>query len=474
MNPWSRWRQVIGAAAFWRSDAEAGALPAWRLTLAMALAGCVALLLIMVSELGYREAQSQLQRLVTMGQIRLSLTQVARRVTDAESGQRGYLLTNRADYLEPYRNASRDTREGLARLRQLYAELGAPVEEEHRQRLDELVQAKLSELAEVMSLHDQGRVDAAQALLATGIGRDQMQLIRQEVDALLDLQNRHISRGLSQVFNTLQLNRLAVTALTLLILLALALYLRQARALNAERVAKQRLIQIERDRLEDEVRKRTRELTELARHLETAREDERARLARDLHDELGALLTTAKLDVARLRPSLLRSHPELDERIKHLNEMLNSGIALKRRIIEDLRPSTLDNLGLLPALQTLCEEFSERVGVPVHTALQAQDLSRSAQLTVFRMVQESLTNIAKYAQAEQVQVALDSPQPGWARICVQDDGQGFDPSQLPLARHGLLGMRYRIEAEGGELLITASPGHGSTLQARLPLQSAAA
>lgn len=472
MNPWSRWRQVIGPAAFWRSDAEAGALSAWRLTLAMALAGCVALLLIMVSELGYREAQSQLQRLVTMGQIRLSLTQVARRVTDAESGQRGYLLTNRTDYLEPYRNASHDTREGLARLQQLYAELGAPAEEQHRQRLDELVQAKLSELAEVMSLHDQGRVDAAQALLATGIGRDQMQLIRQEVDALLDLQNRQISRGLSQVFDTLMLNRLAVTALTLLILLALALYLRQARALNAERAAKQRLIQIERDRLEDEVRKRTRELTELARHLETAREDERARLARDLHDELGALLTTAKLDVARLRPSLLRSHPELDERIGHLNEMLNSGIALKRRIIEDLRPSTLDNLGLLPALQTLCEEFSERVGVPVHTALQAQDLSRSAQLTVFRMVQESLTNIAKYAQARQVQVTLDSPEPGCACIRVQDDGQGFDPAQLPLARHGLLGMRYRIEAEGGELLITASPGQGSTLQARLPLQSA--
>ncbi len=106
----------------------------------------------------------------------------------------------------------------------------------------------------------------------------------------------------------------------------------------------QELLQAERERLEREVLRRTAELTELAQHLQTAREDERARLARDLHDELGALLTAAKLDVARIRPKLQQAMPEVLPRIAHLVETLNAGIALKRRIIEDLRPSTLDQL----------------------------------------------------------------------------------------------------------------------------------
>ena len=103
---------------------------------------------------------------------------------------------------------------------------------------------------------------------------------------------------------------------------------------------------------------RTAQLKELAQHLQTIREDERSRLARELHDELGALLTAAKLDVARLK-SRLGSDATADaaERLAHLNETLNGGIALKRRIIEDLRPSSLSNLGLVAALEILLREF---------------------------------------------------------------------------------------------------------------------
>ena len=220
----------------------------------------------------------------------------------------------------------------------------------------------------------------------------------------------------------------------------------------------------------DEIAKGTanRELTSLARHLETAREDERARLARDLHDELGALLTAAKLDVARLRPGLQQEAPALLPRVEHLVQTLNSGIALKRRIIEDLRPSSLDNLGLLPALEILCSEFAERLQVRLTTTLAPVALSPAADLTAFRLVQESLNNIAKHAQARTVTVTV-AAQDGQAAITVGDDGVGFDPARLALGSHGLVGMRYRVQAEGGQLHIDTAPGAGTQVQALLPL-----
>ena len=135
--------------------------------------------------------------------------------------------------------------------------------------------------------------------------------------------------------------------------------MRQGQVLADQQLVQKRLAVAERDRLEIEVRERTAQLTELALHLQTAREDERQRLARDLHDELGALLTSAKLDAARIRSRLAGTAPEALDRLAHLVETLNSSIALGRRIIEDLRPSTLSNLGLVAALDILAREFTD-------------------------------------------------------------------------------------------------------------------
>ena len=159
----------------------------------------------------------------------------------------------------------------------------------------------------------------------------------------------------------------------------------------------------------------------------------------------------------------------MHERLKHLTQTLNSGIALKRRIIEDLRPSSLSNLGLLPALEILGSEFAERAGLAVHMKLTPGiGLDASAQLTAYRMVQEALTNIAKYAQAGTVEIslALDGPM---ALLTVQDDGIGFDAAQASgRSAHGLTGMRYRVESEGGMFEIDAAPGRGTRLSAWLP------
>jgi signal transduction histidine kinase len=436
---------------------------------AFPLAVVVAGLMVVISEVGYRQASGRLTELVAMGQTRLQLARLGRRISDAESSKRGYMLTRRSDYLAPYKDASLDVADCLAQMRVLYQRTNDSAGQVDLKALDGMVSTKLSEMDEVLKLFKSGHEDAARELMMTDIGRDAMVNIRSLSDTMLARQNAQVAVGLTQVFNTLTLNRVGVSTMTAVSLLVLGMYLRQRRLADHERATRQRLVQAERDRLEVEVQHRTAELIDLAKHLETAREDERARLARDLHDELGALLTAAKLDVARMRPKLQQDAPELAPRLAHLIETLNSGIALKRRIIEDLRPSSLSNLGLLPALEILCAEFGERIGFGVQTQFSPVTLSASSDLTLFRLVQESLNNIAKHAQAQSITVEV-AEREGQAWVSVVDDGVGFDSGAVRLARHGLVGMRYRVQAEGGQLEVRSAPGQGTRVQARLPLQ----
>ena len=375
------------------------------------------------------------------------------------------------EYLNPYRSAFDDIDHALKRLKSYYA--AEPDQASAMGKLDTLVHRKLSELDATMRLYDEGKTEAWRSVLLTDIGKEQMDEIRSASEQLLAVEARRFAAGRRSVFSTLLLTRIGVAAMSVVSLLALALYLRQTAALVAHRQAQQQATEAERDRLEIEVGRRTAQLTELAaqltelaQHLQTAREDERSRLARELHDELGALLTAAKLDAARIR-SRLSGQPEAAERLAHLNETLNSGIALKRRIIEDLRPSSLSNLGLLAALEIQAREFGERSGVKVDCQLDPVDLPPAAELTVYRLVQEAFTNIAKYAQAKNVGLTL-AERDGAAEVSVQDDGVGFDTRVRRPSAHGLLGMRYRVEAEGGRFTLESAPGRGTRICARLP------
>jgi signal transduction histidine kinase len=260
---------------------------------------------------------------------------------------------------------------------------------------------------------------------------------------------------------------LALFAMLFIGLLAVVMYRRQGVLLRQQEQELQRLVQLERDRLETEVVARMVQLTELAKHLQSAREDERHRLARDLHDDLGGLLTSAKLDAARIRSRLANKAPEALELLAHLVETLNSGIALGRRIIEDLRPSALSNLGLVATLEILAREFAEHSGIEVHCALEPVALKASADLMVYRLVQEAITNITKYARASHVWLSLASHD-GVVEVSVRDDGLGFDTSVQPDSSYGLVGMRYRVEAEGGALSLVSALGQGTLIQMKLP------
>ncbi len=436
----------------------------WALPLALS----VALALAVINETGYRQATEGIAQTGRHEQNRADLQSLLRSLVDAETGQRGYLLTGRATYLQPYEAAVAEVEHTLVRLHVAYD--GAAQTQAKLAAVDDKVQQKLSELRTTLELHAAGKTVQALELTMSDIGKEKMDELRALLVDLRDHESQQTHQRRRELGSTLLWSRIGLHLLAVLALLALVVSLRKARALDQAKTELAQALLRERDQLEIEVQRRTADLSELAQHLQTAREDERSRLARELHDELGALLTAAKLDVARLRRALGTSLPQASDRLVGLTQTLDHGIALKRQIIENLRPSSLSNLGLVAALEILAREFGERSEIEVETALSAVVLDDIGQITAYRFVQEALTNIGKYAKATKVQVSLAAlpPPAGGARVQVRDNGVGFSPAEVRRSAHGLSGMRYRVQAAGGTMQVNAAPGRGTQLEIRLP------
>jgi signal transduction histidine kinase len=422
------------------------------------------LALIGISELAYDKSVDAMDDIAQAHAARSHVQRLLRDVLDAESGQRGYLLSDNTAYLEPYKAAVADIGQTQDQLRELYVlkpdQIGA------LSRLGRTVQRKLAEMDLSIRMKNEGKDDAWRFVLTTEVGKEQMDAIRTAAGQLIEESNQQTNAGYAEIRRSLFLSRLGITLVAAVAFAAFWLYLRQTAALNAAGQRQQLALQAERDLLDIQVRERTARLTELATHLQQIREEERAHLARELHDELGSLLTAAKLDVARIKARVAGDPGDLPSRIDHLIETLNSGIALKRRIIEDLRPSTLSNLGLVPTLEILTREFGQRSGLDITVNLEPAELDETIQLTVYRLIQEALTNIAKYAEAKTVEINLLAYK-DHITVSVADDGKGFDPKAVQMSAHGLQGMRHRVEASGGRLDISTTSG--TTITATLPL-----
>jgi signal transduction histidine kinase len=436
-----------------------------RLDISWLLAVFAACTLIGINELGFRQSADAAAEVAHIEQTRSALNQLLQDMVDGETGQRGYLLTGNADYLVPYAAAMQDLAQTTEALRQRLTDQPADLA-----RFDELARhlsRKLAEMELSVRMRKDGKDDAWKFVLTTDVGKKEMDAARALVHQLIDSSSSRLGASQLRINRSLQLSRLGIAGIALLALFAFHLYLQQTRALDLAGVREQESLKKERDALEEQVRERTANLAELASHLQFAREDERGHLARELHDELGALLTAAKLDVARLRLKMLHESPEARERLDHLVQTLNSGIALKRRIVEDLRPSSLTHLGLATSLEILTREFSDATGVQIECDIEPVDLDEARQLTVYRLVQESLTNAGKYAQASHIRIGLHDFQTH-VTVEVKDDGKGFDTSSTRPSSYGLLGMKHRVGACGGRLTVTSSPGQGTLISAVIP------
>ena len=421
--------------------------------------------LILINEASFRSSSNAVAEMQEAQLTRGALDDLKQTILDAETGQRGYLLTGDERYLAPYNSAISQVDHQLDVLRQIFTP--------YKEQLSEFgimsrnISRKLAELDLSVRMRRENKEDAWRFILTTDVGKEHMEAIRAQANKLAAASIRDMELGQSQIRQSLLLSRIGVSILAIVGLLAFYMYLLQTKALLNAGVREKDSLKRERDQLDLQVRERTANLGELATHLQNVREDERGHLARELHDELGALLTAAKLDVARLKSRLGSTQPEATERLIHLTTTLNSGIALKRRIVEDLRPSSLSHLGLVASLEILAREFEERADLVITTDMETVDLGGSAQLTVYRLVQESLTNIGKYAEASQILISLQNMD-GYVTVEVRDNGKGFDLNAINPSSHGLSGMRHRVEAAGGSLTVTSSSFAGTKITAVLP------
>ena len=435
------------------------------IAISMPLAVLAVTLVILINEASYRTTVQAVSAMEQAQTTRSALNELMQSMLDAETGQRGYLLTGNEGYLEPYTETLKTVGQQLDQLRTIFSPF--PEQLGDFGVMSRHISRKMAEMDLTVKMRAAGKEDAWRFVLTTDVGKQQMDLIRKQTDKLADNSIRNMESGQAQVRQTLLLSRIGIAIMALCGLLAFYMYLLQTKALLNSGIREQESLKRERDQLELQVRERTANLAELATHLQNVREDERGHLARELHDELGALLTAAKLDVARIKSRLGSSQPEAIERLNHMTATLNSGIALKRRIVEDLRPSSLSHLGLTASLEILAREFEARADLSVTTNLETVELGGSAQLTVYRLVQESLTNIGKYAQATQVDVSLQNMD-GYITVEVVDNGKGFDTNAIAAGSHGISGIRHRVEAAGGRLTVTSSAQAGTKITGVLP------
>jgi PAS domain S-box-containing protein len=222
---------------------------------------------------------------------------------------------------------------------------------------------------------------------------------------------------------------------------------------------------------EEALRRSKDELHELASAAHRAREQEKSRIARELHDELGQSLTALQMDVAWCRERVAEGNEGMAMRLARMESLLETTVAATRRISADLRPLMLDDLGLWPALEWLVESFTEHTGVQCELSMKSEEIELpDLQATaVFRAVQESLTNIAKHARASRVDVTIERENSTLA-VSVRDDGVGFsaEDSRKPNS-FGLLGLRERAALLGGEASVTSAPGRGTRVEVRFPV-----
>jgi PAS domain S-box-containing protein len=227
-----------------------------------------------------------------------------------------------------------------------------------------------------------------------------------------------------------------------------------------------------RKQAEDALLASQRELRELSAQVLEAREEEKARIARELHDELGQLLTALKMDLSALRgsdPAQAETSKKLDE----MGRLLDQTVSATRRISADLRPLMLDDLGLADAASWLVDDFAKRYGIAASIELPAdgalENLPRNVATTVYRAIQESLTNIARHSGARNAWVILGAEN-GSLEIEVEDDGRGIAPEDIGKSRSlGLKGMRERITFIGGAFEVARAPRGGTRLRIKVPL-----
>ena len=219
-----------------------------------------------------------------------------------------------------------------------------------------------------------------------------------------------------------------------------------------------------------EVEERTRDLVELSTHLQNVSEREKASLARELHDELGGLLVGARMDISWAEQHLTNNDADLRLRLNRVQQNLAAGVDLKRRIIEELRPTLLDNVGLFAALRWQMKETCAGAGLKCSESYPDEEprFKSEASIALFRIAQEAFSNILKHSRAKTADISLDMDEETLL-MRIADDGIGMAADRfMAIGSHGLASMRHRVRALGGRLDVRKPASGGTMLIVQIP------
>jgi signal transduction histidine kinase len=397
-----------------------------------------------------------------------ALNEFAALITDAESAQRGYLLTGEGSYLKPYTDAVAKIATALNGIHEAYG--GDDSNSEFRD-LRILTGKKLGELEDSIAVYKKRNAAPALNIVGTDVGRVTMDQISTIVGTMRREDAAELSAAEAQWQADFRLSRwVSATGAILnigLVLLAIRLVYgdMRRRAHLASGLRHQKL------ELEQQVDARTQELTALSTHLQGVSEQEKSALSRELHDELGGLLVAARMDLSWLQQRLPSADPSIEQRFKRIHESLSAGVDLKRRVVEELRPTLLDNMGLFTALRWQFKESCRRNGLRCTETIPESEMkfSPDAAIGVFRIAQEALTNILKHADAKSADLAITILDDTFA-LRISDDGKGIPDVRLKTSTsHGLASMRHRVAGLGGTWEVVSPKSGGTMVTALIPL-----
>jgi signal transduction histidine kinase len=390
-------------------------------------------------------------------------------LVDVETAQRGYLLTRDPVYLEPYAQAVKEITPAARLVRQLsqhHRDVQAGLE-----TTSDLIARIIARARETVELHNAGRTEEALTLLRDPQSRRLMQDFRTEVQTMEKLSQAQLAdlrdtQTRTAVWSRASLIFITLVSLGLLVIVA-RLFIAEAVRQHQRRTAAEQ----EAKELEKLVEERTRELSALSTHLQEFAEKEKSELAHNLHDELGGLLTAAKMDLSWIQSRV--DQPAVQQRLQQLGSVLDDAMGVKRRVVEDLRPSLLDHFGLPTALRAYFESVCSKAGVNCEISVAENEVvPKDVAIALFRVVQEGLTNAVRHAQASTIRLDFEVKSGSYV-LRVRDDGKGIDLRDARVRwSHGLSGMRHRVKALGGGLRIESEPGQGTTIHVEVPRRAA--
>jgi signal transduction histidine kinase len=386
--------------------------------------------------------------------------------------QHGFLLTGDRRYLENYNGVVAEVEPRLEQLSLAYA--GSDAGLGQVRDLHVLIGKRLADLSMILAIQQTQGIPAAVALVKTSVGSDTGATIGAILDQLRNRETIERNAATAHWTGSVTLSRwitLCGTIFNMLLVFVASrlvwLDMRRRAALTAE-LRDQKL------QLERQAEDRTRELVELSTHLQNVAEREKASLARELHDELGGLLVGARMDVSWAEQHLGKDDPDLKLRLDRVQQNLAAGVDLKRRIIEELRPTLLDNVGLFAALRWQMKETCGNAGLECIESYPDEEprFKSEASIALFRIAQEAFSNILKHSAAKTADISLDMDDETLL-MRIADDGTGIPAGQfMAIDSHGLASMRHRVRALGGRLDVRSPASGGTLLIVQIPIANA--